>query len=673
MAYSCCASANENIAQQELETITVVAIKGNGIKISSTAVVNLPGTANDPIKGLEALPGVILAPSNSGSPIAEPAIRGSSSQDNLYLTDGLDMGYVFHNDGASVYNPLLIESFELKTAAWQPNLTNANGGVILTQLRDAGSLGNQTVLDLGLYRSGFLYEKVLSESFAYYLSYRESLVHIYVDNFIEDEEFSFAVPPRNRDYQAKFNWQLSDQDSLIFAANGAKDYIEIAFDENGRDINKNPDLKSGERYENYYHSQAISWQRYNQEYDSSNSINFLQQKQQEREGDIFSWQADIANIIIRSDTRYYADNFTFAVGGLIKSTKIDYFNSGRLLPCNTEFEICPVTYFSDKFSDQGDLSIVDYSIYSNIESDLTPTISSQLGAAFIGSDLNDEQYLEPRIRVLWQLYNNHQLHFAYGVHHTWVNDYRLLANTLGNKKLHASKSNQIVIGLNTTLSKNWQLSTELYYKDFSDLVIANPLAQKRNPHQIINPSIETYLNVASGDSYGAELMLNKSFSEDWLGWLSIAYSKTERDNPLIDKTFNSEFDLPWVVNLVLNYQINQQWTAGFKWRFQSGRRYTAVNSATPYYEQGQQDPLFYIPEYDSFNASSVKNYHRLDLRIDYKTQLMGLDSSIYFELMNVYASKAIQEFEYNKDYSSYEKDYQFPDMPLPSVGMTLNF
>ena len=39
----------------------------------------------------------------------------------------------------------------------------------------------------------------------------------------------------------------------------------------------------------------------------------------------------------------------------------------------------------------------------------------------------------------------------------------------------------------------------------------------------------------------------------------------------------------------------------------------------------------------------------------------------------MYASRAVQELEYNQDYSEFEKDYQFPDMPLPSIGITINF
>lgn len=658
---------------KNIEKISVFSTKQNSIKISSSKLLTLPGTGGDPLKALEALPGVVLATSNGGGPVAEPAIRGSSSQDNLYLTDGLDMGYVFHNDGASVYNPLLIESFELQAAAWSPKYTNANGGVILTTLRDPNGDNPLRVLDLSFFRSGFLYEQEITDNSAFYVSYRESLIHTYVDTFIEDEEFSFAVPPRNRDYQTKFIWELNYDNILRFSASGAKDYIEIAFAQNGLDVNKNPDLASGIRFATYYDSQALSWEYLGDITRGQTSINLLQTNQQEREGDIFSWQADINQIILKSDNQYFTENFTINFGLQLSSTDVDYNNSGRLLPCNTEFEMCPPSYFSPTFSEQGTIETKEVNLYTSIDSELTSNISYQVGFAAIGSDRNDEFYIEPRVNLRWQISQRDSLRFAYGIHHTWVDDYRLLTEPLGNKNLEASNSNHFLVGLDNELSGDWKLRTEVYYKDFDNLIVANPDAQITSPEQVIPPNIPTYFDVASGSSYGIEFLLNKQLSDNWFGWASIAYSKTVRDNPLTNEKFNAEFDLPLVANIVLDYQFSEQWQAGLKWRLQSGRRYTTVESASPYYEDNAQDPLFYIPQYDNFNAEQAELYHRLDIRVDYQTTLLGLDANVYFEIINLYGSKALQKLEYTEDYSSYEKDYQFPDMPLPSIGITLNF
>lgn len=654
----------------EIESITVVAAKPNGIQISSNKLLTLPGTGNDPLKGLEALPGVVLATPNTGGPVAEPAIRGSSTNDNLYLTDGLEMGYVFHNDGISIYNPLLIESFELKTGAWSSQYTNANGGVILTRLRDPDSENPSQVLDLSFFRSGLLYEQSLSENSAFYISFRESLVHTYVDNFIEDEDFSFAVPPRNRDYQAKLIWDIDPDNVLRFSASGAKDYIEIEFDQDGRDIAKNPDLVSGERYQTYFHSQAINWQHFNGSFESNTSINFLTQNQQEREGNIFRWDADIQKIIVQNDSIYQADSMDVLMGVKFKQTEVDYVSSGRLLPCNTDFEICPPSYFSPTFSDSGKLTIRDYNLYTTVTGAFNETSDYQIGAAVVGNDLNSELYFEPRVRLGYKLTDNQTLSASFGIHHTFTDNYQYLTPQYGEPDLEASKSNHAVLSLSSTLLNGVEMKTEVFYKTFDNLIIADPAAQKVAPVQH-NLSAKRFDDVASGKAYGIELLVNKQLSDNWYGWASIAYSKTERENPLTNKNFNSEFDLPWIANIVLDYKWNERWQIGAKWRFQSGRRYTQVESATPYREN--DTILFYTPNYGDFNAEQWGNYHRLDVRADYKTTLMGLDTNIYFEVLNVYGSRAVQELEYDETYTSFEKDYQFPDMPLPSIGISFKF
>ena len=335
--------------------------------------------------------------------------------------------------------------------------------------------------------------------------------------------------------------------------------------------------------------------------------------------------------------------------------------------------MCPPRYFSDTFSASSELNITDYNAYLNFSGNLTDSLNYQLGVTSVGSDLNDENYIEPRVSLGWQINDNQLLKFGYGIHHTWVNDYRLLSDTAGNPALEASRSEHLTLSLTHDFNSTWQARIEAYYKTFDGLVVANPAAQITAPNQVVPPDTLQYLDAADGDAYGAELLINKTFNDNWLAWFSLAYSKTERTNPLTNETFNSEFDLPWVANLVVDYKFNDNWNLGAKWRYQSGRRYTKVLNADPYYEEDSQEPLFYIPNYEAFNASSVKDYHRLDIRLDYSTNWFNKETSVYFELLNVYGSKTIQEFEYTPDYSSYEKDYQFPDMPLPSVGITINF
>lgn len=91
----------------ELSTISVQGQQQTGPKISTKKLLKVAGSGGDPLKAIEALPGVVLGDDDGG----EPAVRGSSPEDNYYQTDNLPVGYLFHIMGDSTYNPDTIKRF----------------------------------------------------------------------------------------------------------------------------------------------------------------------------------------------------------------------------------------------------------------------------------------------------------------------------------------------------------------------------------------------------------------------------------------------------------------------------------------------------------------------------------------------------------------------------------
>ena len=71
-----------------------------------------------------------------------------------------------------------------------------------------------------------------------------------------------------------------------------------------------------------------------------------------------------------------------------------------------------------------------------------------------------------------------------------------------------------------------------------------------------------YLNEGVGTAYGIEFLLNKAISDKWYGWLSIAYSKTERENLATGEDFTYAYDIPWIINAVTTYEFNEYWQLG---------------------------------------------------------------------------------------------------------------
>ena len=183
----------------------------------------------------------------------------------------------------------------------------------------------------------------------------------------------------------------------------------------------------------------------------------------------------------------------------------------------------------------------------------------------------------------------------------------------------------------------------------------------------IDPTTPRYTNDADGDAYGFELFLNKSFSEGWYGWVSAAYSETRRRNKLTGEDFKYNYDQPWIVNLVSNHELNQDWTLGFKWRYQSGQLITPVVSAA---QTNVDNPDKYVPVYGDLNSRRLPDIHKLDIRLDRNYQYKKWNMDLYVEVLNVYNQANVSGYKYNEDYTDKEDITGLPT--IVSFGIKAN-
>jgi len=65
------------------------------------------------------------------------------------------------------------------------------------------------------------------------------------------------------------------------------------------------------------------------------------------------------------------------------------------------------------------------------------------------------------------------------------------------------------------------------------------------------------------------------------------------------------------------------------------------------------------------------DYHRLDLRLQYQRSYSRLDTTFYFDVINVYAQKNVQFYDYNEDYTERTEEEGMPF--LPSFGVKIRY
>ena len=654
--------------EKEPEKIRVVGSRDAGIELTTDKILKVPGASNDPIKAVESLPGVVLADGYA------PAVRGSSPNDMYYRSDDVPVGNVFHLDSYSTFHPNLIQSFELKTGAWESEFSDAIGGVIDTKLREPEFVDPTATVDLSFLRAGVLFESQITEDTAMYFAVRQSLIHLYIENLLDDEDFEFQKAPINNDYQFKLLTNFDSDNKLVVQATGSNDEVGILFDDDSTEVLQNPDLTGGIDAESYYHNQAFIFTNYSWSGETKFIFNRLERSADFKIGQIIDLDATTVDYLfkIKNITDFEYGELTSGIDYNIQ--ELNYRVSGKQQPCNEEFEVCLPSYYAPTVFERARLDINFVTLFADYDWDIADDWILKLGTSYNTNDYNDQEFVEPRIALKWQIHPDVRLKAAYGQHHQWFREYKYLSDLFGAPDLDLAKSDHYVFGIEYEGDSDWAWRLETYYKEMVDLIVSNPEAQT-DGNQTRSENSVNYLNEGVGTAYGVEFLLNKAISDNWYGWISIAYSKTERENQITDQSFNFEYDLPWIVNLVANYEINDEWQIGGRWRFQSGNLYTPIEGAEPVFdnEDGIGEPVFYDPIEGEFNSQRLEDFHRLDIRLDYKTRLMGKETNIYFEVLNLYGQQSLSGYEYNEDYTEREDEYQFPESPIPSIGIQMVF
>jgi len=252
-------------------------------------------------------------------------------------------------------------------------------------------------------------------------------------------------------------------------------------------------------------------------------------------------------------------------------------------------------------------------------------------------------YVEPDIRVALNLRTdaNGSVKVAFNQMHQNLfmlnNTIALAPNSqwkLADYYLPPARSDQISAGVFRTFPKaGWESSVELYYKrtvHYPEFVDGADF--------IGNPLVESAVLPGNQHAYGIEFLLRRS-GRRLEGWLSYTFSRAivKVDGALPWERINNglaypaNYDIPHVLNTVINYHFSRRVTASGVVTYQTGRPVTYPVSV--YYING----IPYV-DYSNRNQYRIPDYFRLDLSLTIEGNLKRnkfLHSSFIFNLYNV--------------------------------------
>ncbi|MCX6239820.1 MAG: TonB-dependent receptor [Bacteroidia bacterium] len=302
-----------------------------------------------------------------------------------------------------------------------------------------------------------------------------------------------------------------------------------------------------------------------------------------------------------------------------------------------------------------------------------------------GDIIKAYQGLEPRFAVKYNLADGGSFRLSFQRIHQFVSQ---ISNTAVISPADYWKSadpylaplinDQIALGFFKNPGKGkYETSVEMYYKKLQNL-----MEYKNGAQLLMNNHIETDLLMATGYSYGIELLAKKN--EGRLnGWISYTYSRTFRkaDSQFSDEKINggafypSVYDKPHDLSAVMNYKISRRWRFSGNFVFSSGRPITLPEQKYIYGEHQ-------VVVFSDRNKYRMPPYHRMDVSLTLDENLRKKrmwKGSWTFSVYNLYGRKNPYSVFYRKGATSQETGqsrydvYKLSLIGVPVPSITYNF
>ena len=692
----------------------------------------IPGIGNDALKGLTTLPSIGVPNDYFGILY----IRGSEPGSNLYYFDRTPLGYPFHWGGLlSTVSSEVIDKIDIYAGGYGGEFGLDSQAVLDIHSRDSLEKRTSGKFNLNiLYSEGMLERRIGDEGYVS-IAGRRSYIDLIVGRFIDGQQF-----PYFSDYQLKFAYPLGEKHHLTLNTFAATDHFrveettsveatEVTELEEGQ-VEEETQTFEGARisvfFKNGFNAQGIHLrsnftENLTSQLSLTRSFNFLTIN---FEAPIITESVDFdsdGELVSEVDYGHYDVNIKVPVYTLredmsyrlnLRPDDIGSQSTPAALETGFLLSFSPANSFEDsripQFEESGDrvervTPIVDEDgeivgetvVYEQQQElvgieenhyefghnflraegylqgryDPLPFLSGALGVRLDYLDVTGQLSIQPRGSLSFALPSGSNLRLAYGHYEQSPQPHQILAEN-GNSGLESSLARHYIMELEHELSSRTEFKFATYYKDMQKLVTADEIAN--------------YLNQGTAYVGGVEAFLRHRVPDKFFGWISYAYTHAERREDPGDSYQPYFFDNTNIVSVVANYNFTPKFEIGAKWQYLSGTSEVPISSVVLI-----QDPLTrglnpLLASVDESVTAELTPYHKLDLRVSYKFDFMGLRVGGFLDILNVYNRKNIVKFVFTPDSSltvqGEEVEIEEPEIfeaeqfpRIPYIGLTVEF
>lgn len=639
-------------------------------RLSAEQIKRIPAVLGetDPLKSLLQLPGV----TNAGEASSGFNVRGGAADQNLILLDGSPMFSDSHLFGFfSVFNADAISDMEL----YKGGIPSRFGGRVSSVLDVHQKNGDYQDFHMnggiGLISSRLLAEGPLAKGKGSFLvAGRSSYAHLFLKLTDNNNSAYFY------DLNTRLNYRFNENNTLFLSGYFGRDIFDI-----------------GDSFSSSYGNTMLNL-RWKHDFSDNLSSDLSMIYSDYRFGlnlnsQDFQWDNAIETYSAKYDLRHYlSDSFSLHYGG--HATYYN-FNPGTLKPdgedsginfeqLDKKYALEPAFYIDAEHTISEKLSVryglrysmfyrygqQDINVYEDdravvfnpdfrIYEKGIPVSATHYGS---GETIASFDNLEPRIGISYALNDNTSIKASYNRMSQYLH---LLSNTQSPTPINIwtpsgpftepQLLDQVALGFFKNFRDDaYSLETEVFYKK-----VKNRIDYIDGADLIANNDIEQVILNGKARSYGLEVLLRKNTGR-LTGWIAYTLSRAEQQTPgrTPEETginngdwYLSPYDKLHNLSVTGGYELNNKWSLGGSFTFQTGQPYT--------YPKGQYEiGGIRVPNYTSRNEDRLPSYHHLDVSATYTPKpkkKKGWQGEWVFSIYNLYSRKnsASVSFRPNED------------------------
>ncbi len=646
-------SLDEVVIKQDIEDLNIrnPQMSVNALSINTIKKMPVVLGETDVIKSMLLLPGVTSA----GEGASGFNVRGGSADQNLILLDEATLYNSSHLFGFfSVFNPDAIKDLKLYKGGIPARYGGRISSVLDIYQKDGNRNEYKATGGIGLVASRLLVEgPIVKEKGSFLLGGRSSYAHLFLPLFDNDNIAYFY------DLNTKLSYKLNENNNVYLSGYFGRDVFEISDSFSNTFGNTTLNLRWNHLFsDNLFSNLSAIYS----DYYYGLTLNFVG----------FDFDSGIRNFNLKYDFKHYISNRLQLNYGL---NSIYYkFNPGEINPTSETSGINPQK-LDDKYA-------FENAAYLDAEIQLTDKIAVQAGLRFStfnrlgqtglltyendnpllfnenlniyekatpldtltisrGKTIASFANLEPRLSIAYELNEKSSIKASYNRTSQYIH---LISNTTSptpfdvyapsGKYIEPQLADQVAAGYFRNFDK-YSLEVETFYKE-----VKNRLDYVDDANLIANNSIEQVLLSGEARAYGLEVLFRKNIGK-LQGWIAYTLSKSEQRTSgrtpqeigiNNGEWYNSAWDKTHDISITGSFELNQKWTFGANFIFQTGQPATFPNGQYEY--NG-----IVVPTFEARNSSRLQAFHHLDLSatlIPSKNKNRNWQGEWVFSIYNVY-------------------------------------